>query len=164
MRISFDLDEVLFVDPRRYEIEPVPSWLHGNLFRERLRKGTVRLIKELQGRGYEVWIYTSSYRSERYLNLLFGAYGIRFDGIVNAPRHNREVQKGHRQILPQKMPARYQISLHIDDEENIIKSAPSFGYRAFRVYEPDDNWVEKVLDEAERIKKLEERIKALRKG
>ena len=164
MRISFDLDEVLFVDPRRYEIEPVPNRLHGNLFRERLRKGTVRLIKELQGRGYEVWIYTSSYRSERYLNLLFGAYGIRFDGIVNAPRHNREVQKGHRQILPQKMPARYQISLHIDDEENIIKSAPSFGYRAFRVYEPDDNWVEKVLDEAERIKKLEERIKALRKG
>ena len=31
MRISFDLDEVLFVDPRRYSIEPVPSRLHGML-------------------------------------------------------------------------------------------------------------------------------------
>lgn len=81
MRVSFDLDEVLFVDPRRYEIEPVPNRLHGKLFRERLRKGTVRLIKELQRRGYEVWIYTSSHRSERYLNLLLGAYGIHFKNI-----------------------------------------------------------------------------------
>ena len=28
MRISFDLDEVLFVNPATYEIEPVPGWLH----------------------------------------------------------------------------------------------------------------------------------------
>ena len=76
MRISFDLDEVLFVDPRRYSIEPVPSRLHGMLFKERLRKGTVKLIHELQKRGFEVWIYTSSFRSERYLKLLFDAYGI----------------------------------------------------------------------------------------
>ena len=56
MRISFDLDEVLFVDPRRYSIEPVPGRLHGMLFKERLRKGTVKLIHELQKRGFEVWI------------------------------------------------------------------------------------------------------------
>ena len=159
MRISFDLDEVLFVNPATYKIEPVPGWLHKRLYRERLRAGTVELINELQNRGFEVWIYTSSYRSERYLNLLFGAYGIRFDGIVNAPRHNREVQKGHRQILPQKMPARYQISLHIDDEESIIKNARTYGFHALRVYEPDDEWVTKVLNEAERIRKLEELTK-----
>ena len=163
MRISFDLDEVLFVDPRRYSIEPVPGRLHGMFFKERLRKGTVKLIHELQKRGFEVWIYTSSFRSERYLKLLFDAYGIQFNGIVNAERHNKEVQQGRSQRLPQKMPSHYQISLHIDDEENIIKSAPSFGFRAFRIYEPDDEWVDKVIDEAERIRKLEERIKALRK-
>ena len=25
MRVSFDLDEVLFVDPRRYEVEKIPN-------------------------------------------------------------------------------------------------------------------------------------------
>ena len=156
MRISFDLDEVLFVNPENYEIEPVPGWLHKRIFKERLRKGTVELINELQRRGFEVWIYTSSYRSERYLNSLFGGYGVKFDGIVNAARHEREVQAGRKQRLPQKVPPHYQISLHIDDEESIIRNARTYGYHVLRVYEPDDEWADKVLGEAERIRKLEE--------
>jgi hypothetical protein len=159
MRISFDLDEVLFVDPKRYKTEPVPGFVHKRIYRERLRKGTVELINELQKRGYEVWIYTSSYRSENYLKNLFKSYGIKFDGIVNAERHEREVQRGRKQRLPQKMPTHYQISLHIDDEDNIIKNGRAFGYRVFRIYEPDDEWVKKVLNEAERIRKLEESTK-----
>jgi len=47
MRISFDLDEVLFVDPNRYAIEKPPGGLAGILFKEKLRKGTVELIHEL---------------------------------------------------------------------------------------------------------------------
>jgi hypothetical protein len=155
MRVSFDLDEVLFVDPRRYEIEEPPRSFAGIFFRERLRKGTVMLINELQRRGFEVWVYTSSFRSEKYIKTLFGLYGVRFDGIVNAQRHNKEVQANRKQRLPQKMPTHYQISLHIDDEDNIIKNSHSFGYRAYRVYEPDENWVQKVLAEAERIRGIE---------
>ena len=159
MRISFDLDEVLFVDPKKYKTEPVPGFLHSRIYRERLRAGTVKLIHELQNRGFEVWIYTSSYRSETYLRNLFGGYHIKFDGIVNAARHEREVQAGRKHRLPQKVPPRYHISLHIDDEENIIGNAKTYGYRVMRVYEPDDEWVNKVLGEAERIRRLEERIK-----
>ena len=54
MRISFDLDEVLFVDPKRYEIEKPPRGLAAMLYSERLRKGTPELIHELQKRGFEV--------------------------------------------------------------------------------------------------------------
>ena len=61
MRISFDLDDVLFVPPDKYETEPAPRWIHRRLFHERLRKGTPEeLIHTLQERGYEIWIYTSS--------------------------------------------------------------------------------------------------------
>ena len=155
MRVSFDLDEVLFVDPNKYDIEKPLTGLPGILFKEKLRKGTVELIHELQKRGFEVWIYTSSCRSELYLKRLFGHYGIKFDGIVNAERHNKEVQANRKQRLPQKMPTHYQISLHIDDEDNIIKNSHSFGYRAYRVYEPDDKWVHKVLAEAERVRGIE---------
>ena len=82
---------------------------------------------------------------------------------MNAQRHNREVQRDRKQILPQKMPPHYQISLHIDDEENIIRSGTSFGFRVFRVYEPDPEWVQKVLNEAERVRSLEIKQKALRR-
>ena len=163
MRVSFDLDEVLFVDPKRYEIEKPPRGLAAMLFSERLRKGTPELIHELQKRGFEVWVYTSSYRTESYIKRLFRLYGVTFDGIVNAQRHNREVQRDRKQILPQKMPPHYQISLHIDDEENIIRSGTSFGFRVFRVYEPDPEWVQKVLNEAERVRSLEIKQKALRR-
>jgi FMN phosphatase YigB (HAD superfamily) len=160
MRVSFDLDEVLFVDPKRYKIEKPLRGVWGQIFREKLRKGTIELIHELQKRGFEVWIYTSSYRSVTYLKRLFGLYGIKFDGIINANRHNKEVQGNRKQRLPQKMPSHYQISLHIDDEDNIIRNSKAFGYRAFRVYEPDDLWGEKVLAEAERIRSIEKRQRA----
>ena len=79
MRISFDLDEVLFVDPKRYEIEKPPRGLAARLYSERLRKGTPELIHELQKRGFEVWVYTSSYRTENYIKRLFRLYGVTFD-------------------------------------------------------------------------------------
>ena len=60
MKISFDLDEVLFVSPDTFEVEPELKFPLNKMFTERLRKGTVYLINELQKRGFEVWVYTSS--------------------------------------------------------------------------------------------------------
>lgn len=156
MRVSFDLDDVLFVAPGKYATEPAPSFPFKRLFSERLRKGTPKLIHALQERGFEVWIYTSSYRTEAYLRALFRAYGVRFDGIINAQRHQKEVQRDRKERLPQKLPNFYHISLHIDDESVVRENAIRYGYRVFRVYEPDEQWVEKVLNEAERVRKLEE--------
>ena len=155
MRISFDLDEVLFVSPKNHKTERPLRFPYNLIYRENLRFGTPGLISELQNEGYEVWVYTSSFRSQNYIRRLFKHYGVKFDGIINAQRHNKEVQSGHTRIFPQKMPQRYHISLHIDDEENIIKSGRTFGFHAMRVYEPDDNWEEKVIEEAERVRRLE---------
>lgn len=156
MRISFDLDDVLFVSPSRYETEPPLRFPYNRLFTDRLRKGTPALIHKLQQEGFEVWVYTSSYRTETYIRSLFRAYGIHFDQIVNAYRHEKEVQRGHKQILPQKMPGFYHISLHIDDEKTIEKSGRMYGFRTFRIFEPDEQWADKVLAEARRVRALEE--------
>ena len=156
MRISFDLDDVLFVAPERYETEPPPRFPFNRIFVERLRKGTVWLIHELQRQGFEVWAYTSSFRSVMYIKKLFWLYGVRFQGIINASRHLAEVQKSHRHVLPQKMPQYYRISLHIDDDPAILANARTYGFHALKVFEPDDEWTDKVLAEANRIRKLEE--------
>lgn len=156
MKISFDLDEVLFVSPDNYEVEPELRFPLNKMFPERLRKGTVYLINELQRRGFEVWVYTSSFRSEVYIKSLFRNYNIKFDSIVNGYRHKKEVQGNREMTLPQKMPSHYRISLHIDDEEVVVKNARAYGYRVLQIYEPDPDWTQKILDEAERIRKLEE--------
>jgi len=155
MRISFDLDEVLFVSPLTHKTEPPLGFPFGQMYRERLRRGAPDLINRLQSMGYEVWVYTSSFRSERYIRSLFRHYGIRFDGIVNGDRHLREVQRNNSRTLPQKLPNRYRISLHVDDEEVICSSAGQYGFRAYQLSDDDDEWKEKIIAEADRIRRLE---------
>lgn len=155
MRVSFDLDEVLFVSPETHKTEPELRFPLNRIYKERLRLGTPDLIKELQRLGYEVWVYTSSFRSEGYIRRLFHCYGVRFDGIVNGTRHLKEVQGNNKTTLPQKLPNRYRISLHIDDEEVICSAASQYGFRAFQLNAQDDDWKEKIIQRAEQIKKVE---------
>ena len=155
MRVSFDLDEVLFVSPETHKTEPPLRFLLNRIYKERLRLGTPDLIHALQSMNYEVWVYTSSFRSDQYIARLFRHYGIRFDGIVNGTRHLREVQRSNKTVLPQKLPNRYRISLHIDDEEAICTAAGQYGFRAYQLNAQDDDWKEKIIETAEHIKKLE---------
>ena len=155
MIISFDLDGVLFLNPDTIETEPPLRRPLDRFYPDRLRKGTVKLIHDLQARGFIVWIYTSSYRREFYLRRLFRHYRVKFSRIVNADRHNREVQEHSKVKLPSKLPTWYHISLHIDDEEYVVKEGKSYGFRVLQISGPDPLWAEKVLAEAERVRENE---------
>ncbi len=152
MRVSFDLDEVLFVSPLTHKTEPELHFPKNKIYKERLRLGTPDLINSLQEMGYEVWIYTSSFRTEDYIKKLFKCYGVKLDGIVNGTRHLNEVQRNNKTILPQKIPSRYQISLHVDDEEVISSWGREYGFNTFLLEADDDNWKEKVTKRAEEIR------------
>lgn len=153
MRVSFDLDEVLFVNPATHKTEPPLPFPLSEMFRERLRLGTPELIRSLQEMGYEVWVYTSSFRSEWYIRTLFKCYGVKFDGIINAERHLREVQRDRKERLPQKLPNYYRISLHVDDETVVATYGKSFGFDVYQLDAQDDDWKEKVIARAEQIRK-----------
>ena len=155
MRVSFDLDEVLFVSPKTHKTEPALPFPLNKIFRERLRLGAPDLIRSLQDSGYQVWIYTSSFRSERYIRRLFRLYGVRLDGIVNAERHLREVQGNRRERLPQKLPSRYRISLHVDDEAVIASWGREYGFHTYLLNAQDDDWKEKIIAHADRIRRME---------
>ena len=152
---SLDLDEVLFVNPQTHKTEPQLPFPMKYLYPERLRLGTPELIRSLQRLGYEVWVYTSSFRSESYIRQLFRQYGVRFNSIVNGQRHEKEVQGNSPRRLPQKMPMHYRISLHIDDEEVICTAARQYGFRAYQLNAEDDDWKEKIIERAAQIRKLE---------
>ena len=158
MRVSFDLDEVLFVSPKTHKTERALIFPLNKIFRERLRLGTPDLIKTLRKIGYEVWVYTSSFRSVSYIRLLFLMYGVRFNGIVNGTRHLKEVQAKSNRILPQKVPPMYNIALHVDDEMVICSYGKELGFEAFHLDAPDDQWKEKIIARAEEVKKKRERI------
>ncbi len=155
MRVSFDLDEVLFVSPLTHKTEPELRFPLNKIYKERLRLGTPELINTLQQMGYEVWVYTSSFRSEQYISRLFSRYHVKFDGIVNGTRHLKEVQRDNKDTLPQKLPSRYRISLHIDDEAIVCTMGRQFGYNVYHLDAQDDEWKEKIIHQAEIIRKRE---------
>lgn len=155
MRVSFDLDEVLFVNPSTHKTEPALPFPFNKLFKERLRFGTPDLINKLQEEGFEVWVYTSSFRSERYIKSLFRLYNVKFDSIVNATRHLAEVQGNRKESLPQKLPCKYRISLHIDDETVICTAGKAYGFNVYQLNAHDDDWKEKILERLYQIKKIE---------
>ena len=159
MRISFDLDEVLFVSPDDHKTEPLLKFPMNVIYKERLRQGAPELIKGLQQRGYEVWVYTSSYRTERYISGLFRHYGVKFDGIINAQRHLKEVQRDRKDTLPQKVPNYYGIALHVDDEEVVVKYGRQYGFNVYQLDAQDDDWVDKIIRRAEEIRRKEEAFK-----
>lgn len=153
MRVSFDLDEVLFVHPDTHKTEPALRFPFNRIFKERLRLGTPELIKRLQEEEFEVWIYTSSFRSDRYIRGLFRLYGVQLDGIVNATRHLKEVQRDRKEVMPQKMPCRYRISLHIDDEAVICSAGKNYGFNVYQLEAQDDNWMEKIMERVYQIRR-----------
>ncbi len=152
MRVSFDLEEVVFGSTLTHKTEPELMFPFNKIFKERLRLGTPDLINDLQALGYEVWVYTSSFRSERYIRTLFRLYKVKFDGIINGSRHLREVQKDHKETLPQKLPNRYRISLHVDDETVICSWGREYGFNTYQLEAQDDDWKDKIIARAEEIR------------
>lgn len=151
MRISFDLDDTLFVDPNKFAVEKPLRFPLNRLFKERLRLGTVDLLKRLSELDIEVWIYTTSFRSERYIRRLFRCYGIRLDGVVNGNRHAAEVQNGKREPMPSKYPSKYKINLHIDDDISVKQNGDIYGFRVMIIGANDPDWTKKIIECVEQI-------------
>lgn len=152
MIISFDLDDTLFVPQEGFKTEPAPVFPMNLIFRERLRAGTVELMKYIRSQDIRLWIYTTSYRSEWYIRAIFRCYGVKLDNIVNGAKHAAEVQAGRAEGMPSKYPSKYRIDLHIDDDVTVAQNGKVYGFNVFIVGDQDDEWTEKIKKEIEKIK------------
>ena len=75
MKIAFDLDNTLIRSEYDFELDkPSYTWLAYLLGGEKLRKGTKELIHFCQKQGWEVWVYTTSYRGIWYIRKIFCNY------------------------------------------------------------------------------------------
>lgn len=142
MRISFDLDDTLFINANQVKAEPMLPFPYRLIYKERLRLGTPKLMDKIREAGIELWIYTTSYRSPDYIRNYFKHYKVKIDGIVNGARHDEEVQKDHHYILPSKLPGRYGIDLHIDDDLSVKKNGETYGFRVYLLKGENENWTE----------------------
>ncbi len=152
MIVSFDLDDTLFVSDKTFKTEPPLKFPMHIIYKERLRLGTAALMNYIRKQNIKLWIYTTSYRSERYIRGLFKCYGIKLDNVINGEKHAKEVQANHADGMPSKYPSKYRIDLHIDDDISVLQNGKIYGFNVFLVGQQDDEWAEKIKKEIERIK------------
>jgi len=158
MKISFDLDDTLILTNKDAIYENPVRSLKAFFYKEKLRSGIKELCEELKTLGYEICVYTTSERSIGYIKSLFGIYGIKLYNVINQRVHKEVVQGKRKEIMPSKVPSKFGIDLHIDDDISVKQNGIQFGFNVLIVSKDDKDWNLKVLDEARRIKKIKEPV------
>ncbi|MDP4181330.1 MAG: HAD family hydrolase [Bacillota bacterium] len=154
MKISFDLDDTLILTENDAIYENPVKMIKSLLYKEKLRKGIRNLCEELKSLGYDICVYTTSDRSAGYIKGLFSIYGIKLSNIINQRVHKDLVQGSRKEIMPSKVPSKFGIDLHIDDDISVKQNGLQFGFNVLIISKHDRDWAVKVLNEAKRIKKL----------
>ncbi|WP_420552832.1 HAD family hydrolase [Tenacibaculum aiptasiae] len=152
MNISFDLDSTLIPNGKEFETENISTI--AKLFGvEEIRKGTTKLIFNLQKRGHKVHIYTTSFRSKRKIRYTLKYYGIKVNRVIN--------EKENRQILnslnnnASKFPPAFNFHIHIDDLKGVEIEGNKYGFKTIIINPSDKDWVIKINN---KIKELENLI------
>lgn len=156
MKISFDLDDTLILTDEGVIYEKPVRNIKALFYKEKLRNKIINLCIELEKLGYEICVYTTSERSVRYIRGLFKIYGINLLNIINQRIHTEIVQGTRKEIMPSKVPSKFGIDLHIDDDVSVKQNGIHFGFNVLIVLRDDLEWDTKVLNEAIRIKKNKE--------
>ncbi|MGI4871704.1 MAG: hypothetical protein ACRYFX_11060 [Janthinobacterium lividum] len=143
MRLAFDLDNTLIRGEYDFALETPKRKLWARLLHyEPLRAGIIDAANYCQQKGWEVWVYTTSYRSAWYIRRLFWLHGIRLAGVVNQARHDREVR-----VRSTKYPPQFGIDLLVDDSEGVRLEGERYGFRTLVVSPTDGEWVAKIKAE-----------------
>jgi hypothetical protein len=148
MRIAFDLDDTLI--PSTADLFPVerPRGVFGRfLASEWLRRGAPDLMHALKGHRCDVWVYTTSSRSQRYITGLFRWYGVRLGGAINQEIHWEWLKQQDPGRRCSKYPPAFGIDLLIDDSEGVWMEGQQFGFRVVHVRPDDPDWVQTVVTE-----------------
>jgi FMN phosphatase YigB (HAD superfamily) len=150
MTISFDLDDTLIPGMKRFPTEPQRFW-HKLVSREKLRAGTLTLMKTLKEQGDEVYIYTTSLRSPAYIRRLFLSYGIRLDKVINKTVHDKVLLGQAGRVS--KLPSAFGIDLHVDDSPGVEQEGVRFNFRTIIVEEGDEDWANNILRKLKSLQK-----------
>jgi hypothetical protein len=140
MRIAFDLDNTLIRGAYDFALAtPKRRFWARLLGKEGLRAGIIELVAHCQNQGWEVWVYTTSYRSVGYIRRLFWLHGIHLAGVVNQARHDLEVR-----VRSTKYPPQFGIDLLVDDSEGVRLEGERYGFEVLVISPTDIEWAANV--------------------
>jgi hypothetical protein len=143
MIISFDIDNTLIPYSDEFTVED-QSFKAKLLGAEPIRKRTIQLFKELEDRGHQVWIYTTSFRTKLQLKRTFWSYGLSPTNFINESINQKKLKQNH--CKASKNPKLFGIDWHIDDSEGVGKEGEQYGFRTMIISPDDLDWTKNILE------------------
>lgn len=140
MIISFDLDDTLISN--KFELEKT-NFFQRLFGIESIRKGTIDLFKELKKQKHQIYIYTTSYRSESRIKWTFYSYGVSVDFVINQQKHKKRLRKTN--VYSSKFPPAFNIDIHIDDSVGVEIEGRKYGFKTIIISETDHNFTQTIL-------------------
>ena len=112
-RIVMDLDEVVLSPGPDGESEKPLRFPFRRTFKDPVRLGIPSLFSFCASRGYDVWLYSSGYRSVDYIRELLGLHRAPVTGIITETARKTPQQSKETEAL---MNAKYVRTIHVDNE------------------------------------------------
>ncbi|MBR2281249.1 MAG: ParB N-terminal domain-containing protein [Spirochaetales bacterium] len=137
--ISFDLDEVLICDGKSVAADRSPRFPFNLIYRERIRQSIGACFKELGRLGFDIWVYTGSYRSKGYMEGLLRHHRAKVDGIMNglkAKRPGSGISKAFKD--------KYKVIVHADNDSVVWIDTGTREFEDIKV-SSDDDWASQVI-------------------
>ncbi|TFZ64799.1 hypothetical protein E4631_17560 [Hymenobacter sp. UV11] len=103
---------------------------------EPLRQGVRELVAFCRQQKWEVWIYTTSYRSSFHIRKMLWVYGLHPDGIINQTHHTKHVR-----VRSTKHPPTFGIDVLIDDSRGVELEGQRFNFSVIQIDPQDMDWV-----------------------
>ena len=144
MNISFDLDSTLIPMGNEFETEE-RSRIAKFMGLEEIRKGTPKLLAELENKGHSIHIYTTSFRKKRQIRWTFKYYGINVGKIVNQSENQKVLKQ--RNINSSKFPPAFGFDIHIDDSKGVGMESEKYNFKVIIIEPTDTEWTEKIIVE-----------------
>ncbi len=148
LKVAFDLDDTLIIPNSEYVEDNSQYKLLTKIFKvEKLRLGTEEIFNFFEEENCELWIYTTSYRSIRYIKWLFLVHGIKLSGIINQEIHTQNVS-----LNISKYPPAFNIDILVDDSKGVLMEGNQNNFQVIQIDPEDLNWLEKIKIDYLRIK------------
>ena len=142
-RATLDLDEVIFCGPGD-AAERQPAFPRNLMHKQPMRLGFPALVRFLQRRGYDVWVYSTEYHSQDEIERYLRHHQVRVTGIVTGAA--RKVSKELRKEMEALISGHYPETVHIDGQSVVRTRSGDKAFEEYALSGDTKSWSREVME------------------
>ncbi len=145
-RVTLDLDEVVFCSSDNETAENKLGFPFGALYKERIRLGIPALFHYLQGKGYDIWVYSAKFYSMDYIRNYLKKYHVDITGIVTGTSKKSDTNSETKKDIDRMIADKYRFTLHVDSNTVLKINNRTKDFEEFTIDKDNDNWSQGVMN------------------